>query len=172
MTKPETFVRRERPEDVDGIRAVNQEAFGRPEESRLVDTLRAVPGAISVVAERDSVVVGHIQFSPAILESRQEIFPLAALGPMGVLPRVQRQGIGSALVREGLAACLDAGWRAVIVLGHPEYYPRFGFVPAEEFGIRSEFSVPSEVFMALELRPEALRGRGGLARYHPAFARV
>jgi len=172
VNSTESLVRRERPGDEAAVRTINEAAFGRPDEARLVDSLRSVSGALSLVTEQGGVLVGHIQFSPAILETRQDVFPLAALGPMAVLPQHHRQGFGSALVRAGLAACRDAGWRAVIVLGHPEYYPRFGFVPAEAFGIRSEYSVPREVFMALELQPGALRGRSGLARYHPAFASI
>ena len=95
------------------------------------------------------------------------------LAPMAVAPARQRQGVGSALARAGIAACRDLGFGAVIVLGHPEYYPRFGFVPASRFGLRSEYDVPDDVFMAMELKPGALHGRGpGTIRYHPAFGNV
>jgi putative acetyltransferase len=94
------------------------------------------------------------------------------LAPMAVLPARQRQGIGSALVRDGLGRCRELGYEAVVVLGHPGYYPRFGFVPASRFGIGCEYDVPAEVFMALELVPGALRGKPGTIRYHPAFAEL
>ncbi len=91
------------------------------------------------------------------------------LGPMAVMPDHQRQGIGSALVRAGIEHCKQLGCDAVVVLGHPEYYPRFGFTPASRFGIKSEYDVPEDVFMALELRPGTLKGRSGTMAYHPAF---
>jgi putative acetyltransferase len=84
----------------------------------------------------------------------------------------ERQGIGSLLVTEGLAECRDAGWTSVVVVGHPEYYPRFGFVPAGTFDIGWEHSVPDEVFMALELISGAFSGHGGIARYRPEFSAV
>ena len=92
------------------------------------------------------------------------------LAPMAVLPGRQRQGIGSELVRAGLDECRRLGFGAIVVLGHAEYYPRFGFVPASKFGLKSEYDVPDDVFMALELIPGALRGRAGTIRYHPTFA--
>ena len=98
--------------------------------------------------------------------------PLVGLAPMAVAPGHQRKGIGSHLVREGLARCRAAGVAGVVVLGHAEYYPRFGFVPAQQFGLRCEYDVPADVFMALELTQGALRGVSGLVRYHAAFAAV
>ena len=91
------------------------------------------------------------------------------LTPMAVAPAHQRKGIGSALVRAGLEQCRKLDFDAVVVLGHPEYYPRFGFSPSSRFGVESEYDVPEEVFMALELRPNALSGRSAVARYHSAF---
>ncbi|MGH8638095.1 MAG: GNAT family N-acetyltransferase, partial [Burkholderiales bacterium] len=91
------------------------------------------------------------------------------LGPMAVIPYLQRQGIGTRLVRAGLDECSRLGYRAVVVVGHPEFYPRFGFVPARTFGLRSEFDVPDEVFMAVELIPGALASAAGTVRYVPEF---
>ena len=94
------------------------------------------------------------------------------LAPMAVAPEYQQQGIGSALVRSGLEHCRAAGYKAVIVLGHPRYYPRFGFVPASHFNIRSQYDAPDEAFMALELEPGALGEIGGVVKYHPLFDQV
>jgi putative acetyltransferase len=94
------------------------------------------------------------------------------LAPMAVRPERQRQGIGSALVRDGIARCRERQYDAVVVLGHAEYYPRFGFTPSVQFGITSEYDVPDDVFMVAELRPGGLAGRTGTIRYHAAFEQV
>jgi putative acetyltransferase len=91
---------------------------------------------------------------------------------MAVLPDDQRQGIGAALIREGLQQCRAGGCEVVVVLGHREYYPRFGFIPASRKGLRCEFPVPDEAFMVVELAENALRGRKGLVKYHRAFSEV
>jgi putative acetyltransferase len=165
-------IRPERPGDIPGIREVNQAAFDTNTEADLVYTLRqqAQP-IVSVVAVDNDAVVGHILFSPVTLLSHPDV-PIVGLAPMAVLPNRQRQGIGSALVRTGLEECRRLHFAAVVVLGHAGYYPRFGFTPASTFGLRSEYDVPDEVFMALELRTEALHQRTGTIRYHPAFASV
>jgi putative acetyltransferase len=163
-------IRRERPEDVPGIRHVNVAAFDTATERDLVDALRQqAPTAISMVAIEDDAVVGHILFSPVTLSSHPDL-PMMGLAPMAVVPERQRQGIGSALVRAGLDECRRSGIAAVIVLGHPEFYPKFGFVPASVFGLISGYDVPDEVFMALELDTGALEGKRGTVKYHPAFA--
>ena len=116
-------------------------------------------------------MVGHILFSPVTVEHSSKP-ALVGLAPMAVAPGYQRQGIGSALVREGLARCRAAGVEGVVVLGHVEDYPRFGFVPAAQFGLRCEYDVPADVFMALELSPGAFSDVSGLVRYHQAFGKV
>jgi putative acetyltransferase len=164
------IVRREKPEDVAEIRRVNEQAFGQAAEADLVDALRAGGQAtLSLVAVEDGRVVGHIFFSPVAIESAGKTFPALGLAPMAVLPEWQRRGIGSLLVETGLAECRKAGCECVVVLGHPEYYPRFGFRPASRYGIQSEYDVPDEVFMLIELRADALQGRAGLAKYQPEF---
>jgi len=165
-----TTIRQERPEDIPGIRYVNEQAFGHPEEADIVDGLRQ-RGVIflSLVAVQDDQIVGHILFSPVTITSETSSFEAIALGPMAVLPSHQRLGIGSELVRAGLEECREMGQSIVIVLGHPEFYPRFGFEPARPFGIRWEHDVPAEVFMVAELTEGALNGRGGVVLYQPEF---
>jgi putative acetyltransferase len=166
------IVRAETPEDIVAVRQVNEAAFGRVEEAALVDALRAAACPhISLVAESGGQVVGHIFFSPVTLETEEGAHALLGLAPMSVLPAHQNQGIGSRLVREGLSECRRAGCGAVVVLGHPEYYPRFGFVPASRKGLSCEYPVPDEAFMVAELTPGGLSAQG-LVRYRPEFGDV
>lgn len=167
------FIRSEKPDDLTAIHRVNELAFGQPAEANLVEVLRRNGKVvISLVAVENDEVVGHILFSPATIEADDRIVNIVGLAPMAVLPAYQNRGIGSALVKAGLEECRKAGHAAVIVLGHPEYYPRFGFVPASRFGIKSEYDVPDEVFMAMELQAGALVGCSGVAKYQPEFSEV
>ena len=167
------IVRPENAEDYDGIRQVNVKAFGQPAEADLVEALRAHGKVtLSLVAADGDRVVGHILFSPATIEPETENLSVTGLAPMAVLPEFQKQGIGSLLVRAGLEECRKSNFDCVIVLGHPEYYPRFGFVPASKYQIKSEYDVRDEVFMIIELREGALRGRKGTALYQPEFNEV
>jgi putative acetyltransferase len=166
-------VRTEKTEDHKSVRRVNELAFGRRNEADLVDALRAnARPYVSSVAVIDEQVVGHILFSPVSVESEGSAFTAMGLAPMAVLPECQNQGIGSRLVREGLKECERLGEDIVVVLGHPNYYPRFGFMPASLKGLRSEYDVPDEVFMVLELSEGALGGRRGLVKYHSEFSRM
>lgn len=175
-TAPEAppTIRPERPGNAATIRAVNERAFGQPAEAALVDALRAAGAlTLSLVAEEAGAVVGHIAFSPVTIHAPGGACGAVGLAPMAVLPGSQRRGVGKRLVCAGLAALREAGHGAVVVLGHPGYYPRFGFVPAERFGLRWEHACPPEAFMALELTPGALaEARGGVVRYRPEFAAV
>ena len=161
-------IRDEIPDDFVIVNNILTAAFNSPGEAGLVDRLRdeAAP-LVSLVAESDGVIVGHILFSPVTIENADAL--LFGLAPMAVRPADQRGGIGSALVREGLARCASLDAAGVIVLGHSAYYPRFGFVPACTFGISSTYDVPDEVFMALELSQGSLASIAGVARYHPVF---
>jgi putative acetyltransferase len=151
---------------------VNELAFERPAESDLVAALRErAQSTISLVAEDKGVVVGHIMFSPVVLPQHREL-KIMGLGPMAVVPAQQRTGLGSALVRAGLEQCRKLGFGAVVVLGHPDYYPRFGFSPAARFGIGCEYEAPQEAFMAIELQPGYLKGASGKVEYHAAFDEV
>jgi putative acetyltransferase len=161
-------IRPERPGDDDAIDRIHRAAFGRDAEPRLTRTLRAdgdLIADLSLVAELDGELVGHVAISRARVDDR----PALALGPIGVLPGRQRGGIGEALMRETIRRATAAGEVLVVLIGHPEYYPRFGFVPASRLGIVAGFDVPDEAFMALELRPGGAGG-GGRFAYPPAFA--
>lgn len=162
-------VRPETPADVEAVRAVVEAAFEQRDEAGIVERLReGVPGYIGLVAVEGGEVVGHIAFSPVTVERRA--LPILGLAPMAVRPDWQRRGIGARLVRAGLVACAETGAEAVVVLGHPGYYPRFGFSPAVGFGLRDTYGAPPEAFMALELVPGALGGVSGVVRYASAFA--
>jgi putative acetyltransferase len=167
------IVRPEKSEDIPAIRIVNEMAFGRPEEADLVDALRRNgKAAISLVAEADGRVVGHILFSAVTIQSNETVLMGIGLAPMAVVPERQNQGVGSILVEHGLRRCREEGHPFVVVLGHPQYYPRFGFVPAGRFGIKSEYDVADEVFMVMELREGALSGCAGVVKYQPEFNEV
>jgi putative acetyltransferase len=163
-------IRPEQPGDIAGIRAVNLAAFETSTEADLVDALRVqAEPLISLVAADAEGLVGHILFSPVTLVGHPGL-RVMGLAPMAVAPTRQRQGIGSALVDAGLERCRRLGATAVVVLGHAEYYPRFGFTPGSRFGIGCEYDVPEDVFMVLELDRGALKGTSGTIRYHQAFA--
>lgn len=168
-----TVVRKESPQDYEAVRRVNELAFEQPDEADLVDTLRGVAQPqLSLVAVADGQVVGHIFFSPVVIESGDSELTAVALAPMGVLPEYQRRGIGSELVKQGLIECRQLGITVVVVIGHPNYYPRFGFSPAGARGLQCEYKVPDEAFMVIELKPGSLRGEGGLVKFPPEFANV
>jgi len=162
-------IRPETPADHEAVRHVNRLAFGGEDEARLVDALRAGGHArVSLVAEVGGAVVGHVLFSEVPILTDGGTVPALSLAPMAVLPEYQRRGVGSALVREGLRVCQEAGHRIVVVLGHPAFYPRFGF----SAGLAERLANPfhgGEAWMALELVPGALGGVTGWVRYPPPF---
>ena len=166
------IVREERPGDEAAIRDVNRAAFETDVEAGLVDALRQTcPERLSLVALRGGDVVGHILFTPATVHAGTREVRGMGLAPMAVLPAHQRAGIGSALVRVGIERVRAAGCPFVIVLGHPEYYPRFGFERASAWGLTCEYEgVPDEAFMIVVFDPGAMRGCSGVARYRPEFA--
>jgi putative acetyltransferase len=166
-----SVIRDERSPDAPAIRAVLEAAFSQALEADLVDRLRtACRDRISLVACDDDRIVGHILFTPAIIDKPEGTVVGYGLAPMAVLPELQRTGIGSALVHAGIERLRHSGCPFVIVVGHPTYYPRFGFVPASTCGIRCEWDgVPDEAFMVLVLEPSISSQLAGLARYRPEF---
>ena len=166
------LIRMEEPDDHAAVRTVNTSAFESVAEANLVDALRKEADPIvSMVAIDDKSIVGHIMFSPVTLSEHPQL-NIMGLAPMAIQPSRQRKGVGSALVRAGLNECKQLRCGAVVVLGHPEYYPRFGFVPSRHFEIGCEYQVPEDVFMVLELQPGFLQGARGIIKYHPAFSNV
>ena len=163
-------IREERPDDVAAIRDVNRRAFLQDQEGNIVEALRSNGAALlSLVATLNGRVVGHIMYSPLSVGGA---VMGAALGPMAVLPEHQRQGIGSQLVEAGNRRLKEAGCPFVIVLGHANFYPRFGFRPASAHGIKCEWEVPDDVFLLLVLDRAKMRGVSGLAKYRDEFSTV
>ena len=164
--------RHETSADLDSIRHVNRLAFGQDAEAQLVDALREGGYVrLSLVAEQATRIVGHILFSDLPIITEAGTVPALALAPMAVLPEFQNQGIGSALVRRGLNECRQQGHKIIVVLGHPHFYPRFGFSSKLAAHLDSPFS-KGESFMAVELVPGALDGVTGRVQYASPFAGV
>jgi len=164
------IIREESADDAGGIRLVNKAAFETDGEADIVDLLREKDKFIlSLVAEIEGQIVGHILFTPASINYKDKSYDVAGLAPMAVLPEFQKTGIGKALVNKGLELLHDTNYDTVIVLGHPEYYPKFGFEPASKYSIIFELEVPDEVFMVLELKEGALNNINGIAKYQPEF---
>lgn len=167
IIRPETAV------DAAKVYEVEAAAFGRPAEAELVQKLQqAEIDTISLVALLDETLVGHILFTPVTVKNEAEAFTAVALGPVAVSPNHQNKGIGAALCRAGLAACQQAGYDLAFVLGHSNYYPRFGFMTSTPHHLRCQFDVPDEAFMVLELMPGALKNKRGTVYYHPLFSGV
>jgi putative acetyltransferase len=166
-------IRREAPGDYTRVFQVNAQAFETDAEARLVDALRfAADPVISLVAVVERTVVGHIFFTPVAVERVTNGGLAMGLGPMAVVPEYQRQGIGSALMRAGLQACEGLGAAAVFVVGHAEYYPRFGFEPATPYGLHFQTEAFEPYFMVRGLRPGALASISGFVHYLPEFEGV
>ena len=163
-------MRAEGPADLRRVLTIQRDAFGREDEARLVERLReSASPALSLVAESDAGVVGHVFLSPVTIEGAPGAPSCAGLAPLAVAPDAQARGAGSALVREALRACPELGWRAVFLLGDPGYYARFGFRLCAPRGLRYESEAFDRGFQAIELVPRTLDGCRGLVRYHEAF---
>jgi len=165
-------IRIEEQKDWAAVHVLNETAFETSVEANIVDSLREqVKPFVSLVAELNDEIIGHIMFSPVSLSGHPEA-KVMGLAPMAVAPNHQREGIGSELVNIGFEHCKQLGFGAVVVLGHPQYYPRFGFLPSSHFEIGSEYEVPEDVFMAIELQPGYLHNKLGIIKYHTAFNEV
>lgn len=174
MTPPPTTeleIRREAASDHEAVHRLQERAFGQPAEARLVEALRrrAQP-QLSLVAVSEGELVGHIFFSPVALGTSGTGPPAAGLAPVGVEPRVHGRGVGGALIRAGLDAARELGWRAVFLVGDPGYYGRFGFELAAPRGFDYGNPLFDSVLQYLELEPGALDGVSGRVRFHDAFA--
>lgn len=162
-------LRLEKPADRVGIHAVHEASFPTTDEAELVDGLRTAGRlTLSLVAEEQGQVVGHVAFSPVSLQGTSDGVGLA---PVAVLPEFRRRGIAEELIRLGLTHCKKLGHGFVVVLGEPHYYRRFGFLPASRWGLRDEYG-GGEAFQALELRTGAIPSAGGLVRYAPEFGKL
>lgn len=163
-------VRHEIPEDISAIRRVTEMAFNGKTEADIVDALRENGHSVlSLVAVQDEHVIGHVMFSPVNIVSDTEVVDAVSLGPMAVLPDLQRKGVGSELVRRGLGELRQSDYGVCVVLGHATFYPRFGFSPAQQFRIRCKFDVPDEAFMVMELHKGALAQIQGTVEYSNEF---
>ena len=165
-----------REEDItewDAIKRVLTEAFGQADEAVIVDALRAYAClTLSLVAIENDEIIGHIAFSFVEITSNSKDKHIVGLAPMGVLPAHQRQGVGSHLVKEGVERCRKMGIDAIVVLGHPNYYAKFGFEPAHQFGLSCVYDAPPEVFRVLDLTGDTLAHISGVVRYSTAFGVV
>ncbi|HLL85370.1 MAG TPA: N-acetyltransferase [Longimicrobium sp.] len=165
-------IRAESPGDAAAIAAIHRRAFGQEDEPRLVDALResdAFIPELSLLAEEDGAVVGHVLVSRVVVRTPRGDVPALSLAPLGVEPGRQRRGVGTALMREALKRARASGYGLMVVLGHPPYYARFGFVPAKAYGLYCRWPVEDEVYRVLELRAGALAGVEGEVLYPPPF---
>ena len=171
-------IRKETLDDYDRVIQLTEQAFETLEisshnEGKLVDKLRKAPTFIpelSLVAELDGRLVGHILFTPLQIKNEHDSFTSLVLGPVSVLPEFQKRGIGGQLIRAGHQKAKELGFQSVILIGHPEYYPRFGYKPASTWGIKTQVPLPSDdVFMAVELTEGALGNVSGVVIFPPEF---
>jgi putative acetyltransferase len=164
--------RKEAANDCKEIREVNDIAFGQNQEGKLIDKLRIKAeyiNELSIIALFGNKIVGHILFFPVSVVFNEKRHQTLSLGPMAVLPEYQKQGIGGELIRRGLKKAEELGFKSVVVLGHPEYYPRFGFRKSARWNIRDPFGAPEEAMMAIELEKGSLEFGGGIIEYPEEF---
>jgi len=167
-------IRPEKIEDIAKIYEINLLAFNQPNEAELVNNLRNKKKMLlSLVAESDKKIFGHILFTPLRIVPKNSKIKGAGLAPMAVLPNFQNRGIGSMLINEGLKKLKLMLYDFVVVLGHPNYYPRFGFLSASSFGIKCPYAgVPDEAFMIKELKENVVHNLSGELKYIKEFDEV
>jgi putative acetyltransferase len=172
MSQVRVYVRNERPDDAAAIRDVHVVAFPTDAEACLVEAFRISNRLlVSLVAVGAGRVVGHIAFSPITVNTLHAAIGGVGLAPMAVILDYQRRGIGSQLIRAGLAACTRAGYAFAVVLGAPSYYIKFGFARASNYGLGNEYGA-EDAFMVLALRPDGIPTTPGIVCYAPEFALV
>ncbi|MBC2253598.1 N-acetyltransferase [Listeria welshimeri] len=168
------IIRKEQPQDFQAIRRVNEEAFKGTVEADLIESIRSSdyyqPSLSLVVEAFDGNIVGYLMFSEISLEAAGGSRFILALAPLAVLPEYQGSRIGSKLMEEGIRLAREKAYPAIAVLGHADFYPRFGFISSEQFGIRAPFDVPAEYFMLLELYDGSLENLAGTIHYPAAFS--
>ena len=165
------IIKLEQPSNINDIHDVNEKAFGQSQEANIIDNIRKnCDDVLSLVAIEKDKIVGHILFSPVIIEGEHGVVKGMGLAPIAVLPEFQRQGVGSQLVNMGIGQLRERKCPFIIVLGHPEYYPRFGFESAARFGIKSQWEgIPDNVFMILWLDTSMMHQIRGIAKYRSEF---
>jgi putative acetyltransferase len=168
------IIRTETTADFEEVFKLHYLAFGnREDESRLIERIRVSEGFVSelsVVAELNNEIIGHLLLSKASVEEKEKTHSVIVLAPIAVKPSCQKQGIGSSLIKEGFERCKKLGYNSIFLIGHPSYYPKFGFQPARKLGFElSQFNVPDEVFMVCELKEGALQNIKGELKYPNSF---
>lgn len=171
------IIRRETNKDYKEVEKVIEESFKSAEftdndEHNLVKRLRSSDEFIkelSLIAEIDNKIIGHILLSKALIKDVNKDIETLALAPLAVLPEYQSNGIGKKLINEAIEKAKSLGYKSIVVLGHENYYPKFGFKKASNYGIKAPFDVPDEAYMVLELLPNALNEVNGVVEYSQAF---
>lgn len=161
--------------DYEQITRLHTIAFKRDGEARLVEKLRKTPTYIpelSLVAKYRNMIVGHVLFYPIKINAYKKKCDSLALAPISVIPSFQNRKVGSRLIKEGLEKARKLGFKSVIVVGHPEYYPRFGFEKASKYGISAPFNAPDNVVFAIELEKDGLKNCSGTIEYPSEFNEV
>jgi predicted N-acetyltransferase YhbS len=173
----DAIISTERPEDYEEVIKLTDLAFkdmpfSSHKEGELVSKLRKGVNFVeelSIVAKLNNKIIGHILFTKLNIKDGEKLYETIELAPVSVLPEYQRKGIGSKLINEGIERAKKLGFKSVIVVGHPEYYPKFGFEPAAKYNLKSSIDVPSEVFMAMELVEDGLKDVKGTVIYPEEF---
>ncbi|MFX1521000.1 MAG: GNAT family N-acetyltransferase [Promethearchaeota archaeon] len=167
----EIRIRQEVKEDYKRVYEINKMAFGQENESKLIEKIRRGPNFVpelSLVAEKDNEIVGHILFSKMKIVGESE-YETLMLAPLAVIPKLQKQGIGGKLIKKGIEKAIELGFDSIIVVGHKDYYPKFGFQKASKWGVQCPFEVPEGAFMAIELTEKALENKAGVVQFPEEF---